>query len=149
MRRSGQQAALGVAVWAYCVAYGAGLGALAAALIVGFGSLAGTDLWVAGCVAVYGAVVGCAFGFVVGNLVGIALGLLVSFGEPRLGVRTVATLMPLTAMLVTQSLTFAIFRLVSTPVAVLMALVDAVFTIIGALAIARQYRKLAYLRRVH
>jgi hypothetical protein len=136
-------------VWAYCVAYGWGLGALAAALIVGFSSLAGSDLQGAAAVAVYGAVVGGAFGFIVGNLVGIVFGLLVTFGEPRLGVPTVATLMPLTAMLVTQPLTFAIFRLVSTPVAILMALVDAVFTLIGSLAIARQYRKLTYLRRVH
>jgi hypothetical protein len=130
-------------MWAYCVAYGSSLGAFAAAITAGVSVVAGADLQGAAIVALYAGVVGGAFGFIVGNLVGIAFGLLITFGEPRLGVRRVATLMPLTAMLVTQPFTFAIFRLVSTPVAILMAFVDAVFTIIGALLIARQYRKLA------
>jgi len=149
MRGHRNRTGLATAVWAYCVAYGWGLGAIAAVLTGGVSVLAGTDAAGLLVVTLYCAMIGGAFGFIVGNLVGIALGLLVTFGEPRLGVRTVATLMPLTAMLVTQPLTFAIFRLVSTPIAIVMVLVDAVFTVIGALVIAHQYRKLAYLRRVH
>jgi hypothetical protein len=135
---------LAVQVWAVSVAWGWALGAggavvVALALVAANGL--GSDIFTAflyfGIVAGFGG----GFGFAVGIVVGLALALLVVCGHRTLGPRVVAHLMPVVAL----SITVPLVSLITGSGAWWPALtaLDAAFTAIGGLLIARYY-----LRRV-
>jgi hypothetical protein len=135
---------LAVQVWAVSVAWGWALGAggavvVALALVAANGL--GSDIFTAflyfGIVAGFGG----GFGFAVGIVVGLALALLVVCGHRTLGPRVVAHLMPVVAL----SITVPLVSLITGSGAWWPALtaLDAAFTAIGGLLVARYY-----LRRV-
>jgi hypothetical protein len=135
---------LAAAVWIATVVYCAILAAVAAAVTIAFGSR--SDLS-AGFVVfgVFVVVIAAGFGTVVGAVAGVPLALLVVFGQRRLGVRGVATFIPLVAMLTCAAVISGWFRLRS-----LGALgLEALFTLPAALLIARRYERLARGRPLH
>jgi hypothetical protein len=144
-----RRGALAAAVWVESIAAGGVLGAAGAALLVAIGFVAGDFTADAPVILIAAAVVGGGFGFCVGTIVGVAQGLLVTFAHRRLGARVVATLMPLNAMAISLSLTYACFHSAGTRWAIGMQTLAAGMTMPGALWIARRYLKRAEGRRVH
>jgi hypothetical protein len=135
---------LAAAVWIAAVVYCAILAAATAAVALTIGAV--SDLS-AGFVifGVFFVVLAAAFGTVVGAVAGVPLGLLVAFGQRRLGIRVVATCIPIVAMLLTAAVISGWFGLRS-PAAVAL---ETLFTLPAALLIARRYEHLARERPVH
>jgi hypothetical protein len=144
-----RRGALAASVWVESIAAGGVLGAAGAVLAVTIGFVSGDFTAAAPVILVVAALIGWGFGFFVGVVVGLAQGLLVTFAHRRLGARVVATLMPLNAMTISLSLTYACFHSAGTRWAVGMQTLAAGMTLPGALWIARRYRRRAAGRRVH
>ena len=135
---------LAAAVWIATVVYCAVLAAAVAAVTIAFGS--DSDLSAAFVVfGVFVVVIAAGFGTVVGAVAGVPLALLVVFGQRRLGVRGVATFIPLVAMLTCAAVISGWFRLRSLGAVGL----EAIFTLPAALLIARRYERLARGRPLH
>ena len=135
---------LAAAVWIAAVVYCAILAAPSAGIALTVGAV--SDLS-AGFVifGVFFVVLAAAFGTVVGAVAGVPLGLLVAFGQRRLGVRAVAAFIPVVAMLLSAAVISGWFGLRS-PGAVGL---EALFTLPAALLIARRYDHLARERPLH
>jgi hypothetical protein len=134
---------LAVQVWAVSVAWGSALGA-AGALVVALTLIAanGPGADIVTCLVYVGIVAGIGgqLGAAVGIVVGLALGLVVKCGQRALGPRVVARLLPVVAVALT-TLPFVIviaFRGAPAP-AIGILLLDAAFTAIGGLLVARYY----------
>ena len=141
--------ALAAAVWVESIACGSVLGAAGALAIVTIAVLGGGFSPAVAVIAIVVAELGAGFGFAVGVLVGLVLALLVTVAHGRLRARTVATLMPLTAMVVSQPFTYGYFHYAGTGWAIAMGALDALLTLPGALWVATRYRRRAEGRRVH
>jgi len=145
---------LALQVWAFAVVWGWALGA-AGAVVVGLALLAanGLDSDVFTAVLYLGVVVagvGGAVGFAVGIVVGVALALLVACGQRRLGPRMVARLMPPVALAITTLPFVIVAARVGAPApAIGLLLLDAAFTAIGGLVVARYYLRRAETSPVH
>jgi len=135
---------LAAAVWIAAVVYCAILAAASAGIALTIGAV--SDLSAGFLIfGVFFVVLAAAFGTVVGAVAGVPLGLLVAFGQRRLGVRAVAACIPVVAMLLTAAVISGGFGLRS-PGAVGL---EALFTLPAALLIARRYEHLARERPLH
>ena len=106
-----EEGELAAAVWIAAVVYCAILAAASAGIALTIGAV--SDLS-AGFVifGVFFVVLAAAFGTVVGAVAGVPLGLLVAFGQRRLGVRAVAAFIPVVAMLLTAAVIFIRLRMI-------------------------------------
>jgi len=131
-------------VFAFTVLCGAALGA-AGAVGVGLTLIAvngmNSDAFTAAIyVGIFVAGLGAQVGAVVGIVVGLALALLVGLGQGALGPRVVARLMPVVALAFTTLPFVIVVACVGAPApAVGLLLLDALFTVIGALLVGRYY----------
>jgi hypothetical protein len=141
-------------VFAFTVLCGCVLGA-AGAVGVGLTLIAvnglGSDVFTAAIyVGIFVAGVGAQVGVAVGIVVGLALALLVRFGQGALGPRVVARLMPVLALACTTLPFVIVVACVGAPApAVGLLLLDASFTVIGALLVGRYYLRRAEPSPVH
>jgi hypothetical protein len=144
---------LAAQVWAFSVLWGCLLGG-AGAVVVGMTLMAvnGLDADVVTAVIYLGfaAGFGAQAGSAVGIVVGLALALLVRFGQGALRPRTVARLVPAVALAITTLPFVVVIAWVGAPApAVGLLLLDALFTAIGGLVVARYYLRRAETSPVH
>jgi hypothetical protein len=92
-----------------------------------------------------GSGVGCSIGL----LVGVALYPLVRCGEPRLGTRGVARLVPAVALGITMPIAFAVGSLGNAAWFFGLAAIIALLTLLGAHVIARRYLRRAEVAHLH